>query len=469
MPKTKVIFMCGECGRESARWLGRCPACQAWNSLVEHSVSTAPAARPAGSQAVPQELPTVDPAAEARWRLPLGELDRALGGGLVPGSVTLIGGEPGIGKSTILLQVSAALAKGRGRVVYASGEETLSQIKLRARRLGISGEGIFLLAENNLDRITSQFDNLKPVMAVVDSIQSVYTPDVEATPGSISQVRECALRLVAWAKANQVPVFITGHVTKEGAIAGPRLLEHMVDTVLYFEGEALSAYRLLRAVKNRFGSVSEIGIFEMRATGLAEVDNPSQLFLSERENEAVGSAVTATLEGSRPLLVVIQALTNPAVFGQVRRTASGVDINRLLLISAVLSRRLGLRLGNQDIITNVTGGIKICEPSADLAIALAIASSFRDVPVNPETIAMGEIGLSGEIRSVPQLERRLGEAARLGFKRAIVPYTSARHVRVKDIELISVSTLRQAIGKGLSERRQAADGSGSVSDEEAAE
>ena len=458
--------MCGECGRESARWLGRCPACQAWNSLVEHSVSTAPAARPAGPQAVPQELLSVDPTADARWKLPLGELDRALGGGLVPGSVTLIGGEPGIGKSTILLQVSAALAKERGRVVYASGEETLSQIKLRARRLGISGEGIFLLAENNLDRITSQFNNLKPVMAVVDSIQSVYTPDVEATPGSISQVRECALRLVAWAKANQVPVFITGHVTKEGAIAGPRLLEHMVDTVLYFEGEALSAYRLLRAVKNRFGSVSEIGIFEMRATGLVEVDNPSQLFLSERENEAVGSAVTANLEGSRPLLVVIQALTNPAIFGQVRRTASGVDINRLLLISAVLSRRLGLRLGNQDIITNVTGGIKICEPAADLAIALAIASSFRDVPVNPETIAMGEIGLSGEIRSVPQLERRLSEAARLGFKRAIVPYTSARHVRMKDIELVPVSTLRQAIGKGLGEKRRLAEEDGSASDEE---
>jgi len=293
---------------------------------------------------------------------------------------------------------------------------------------------------------------------VVDSIQSVYAPDVEATPGSISQVRDCTLRLVMWAKVNQVPIFITGHVTKEGAIAGPRLLEHMVDTVLYFEGEALNSYRLLRAVKNRFGSVNEIGIFEMRGVGLVEVDNPSQLFLSERENEAIGSAVTVTLEGNRPLLVVIQALTNPNAFGQVRRTASGVDFNRLLLISAVLSRHLGLRLGNQDIITNVTGGIKIYEPAADLAIAMAIASSFRDVPADPEMVAMGEVGLSGEIRAVPQLERRLSEAARLGFRRAIVPYTSARHIQVKDIEIVPVTTLRKAIGKGLGENGKSVEG-----------
>jgi len=445
--------MCRECGRDSARWLGRCPACHAWNTLVEHSVSNAPATRAVGPQAIPQELSAIEPTAEARWILSLGEFNRALGGGLVPGSVTLIGGEPGIGKSTLLLQVSAALAKDRGRVVYVSGEETLSQIKLRAKRLGLSGERLFLLAENNLDHITSQLDNLNPVMAVVDSIQSVYAPDVESTPGSISQVRDCTLRLVTWAKANQVPVFITGHVTKEGAIAGPRLLEHMVDTVLYFEGEALSSYRLLRAVKNRFGSVSEMGIFEMRGIGLVEVDNPSQIFLSERGDAEVGSAVTVTLEGSRPLLVVIQALTNTCVFGQVRRTASGVDFNRLLLISAVLSRHLGLRLGNQDIITNVTGGIKICEPAADLSIALAIASSFRDVPVDPAIVAVGEVGLSGEIRAVPQLERRLSEAARLGFRRAIVPSTSARHVQTKDIELIPVTTLRKAIGQGLGEKR----------------
>ena len=436
--------------------------------MVEHSISAAPATtRATGPLAVPQELVAIDPTAEARWRVPVGELDRVLGGGLVPGSVTLIGGEPGIGKSTLLLQVAAALAKERGRVVYVSGEETLSQIKLRARRLGISGEQLFLLSENNLDNITSQLDNLKPTVAVIDSIQSVYAPDVESTPGSISQVRDCTLRLVAWAKANQAPVFITGHVTKEGAIAGPRLLEHMVDTVLYFEGESLSSYRLLRAVKNRFGSVSEIGIFEMRGVGLIEVENPSQIFLSERENEAIGSAVTATLEGSRPLLVVIQALTNPNAFGQVRRTASGVDFNRLLLIAAVLSRHLGLRLGNQDIITNVTGGIKICEPAADLAIALAIASSFRDAPADPEVIAIGEIGLSGEIRAVPQLERRLNEAARLGFRRAIVPYTSAKNIQTKDIELMPVTTLRAAIGKGLGNKRQPETRGLPASDEEA--
>ncbi|MCL2149631.1 MAG: DNA repair protein RadA [Dehalococcoidia bacterium] len=457
MPKAKIVFMCQECGRESARWLGRCPACHAWNSLAELSVPTLPAARSGGAPSAPQELSAIDSVAEPRWILPLGELGRALGGGLVPGSVILIGGEPGIGKSTLLLQASAALAKERGCVVYVSGEETLSQIKLRARRLDINGEQLFLLAENNLDHITAQLDSLKPVTVVVDSIQSVYAPDIESSPGSISQVRDCTLRLVTWAKANQVPVFITGHVTKEGAIAGPRLLEHMVDTVLYFEGESLSSYRLLRAVKNRFGSVSEMGIFEMRGIGLVEVGNPSQIFLSERENEAIGSAVTATLEGSRPLLVVIQALTNPSVFGQVRRTASGVDFNRLLLISAVLSRRLSLRLGNQDIITNVTGGIKIDEPAADLAIALAIASSLRDVPVDPETVAVGEVGLSGEIRAVPQLERRLGEAARLGFRRAIVPYTSARHIQMKDIELIPVSTLRKAIEYGLGKKHQSAE------------
>lgn len=449
--------MCQDCGRESTRWLGRCPACHAWNTLVEHSVSAPSATRAAGPLSTPQELAAIEPTAEARWTLPIGEFDRALGGGLVPGSVTLIGGEPGIGKSTLLLQASTALAKERGRVVYVSGEETLSQIKLRARRLGISGERLFLLAENNLDHIITQLDSLNPIMAVIDSIQSVYAPDVESTPGSVSQVRDCTLRLVTWAKANQVPVFITGHVTKEGAIAGPRLLEHMVDTVLYFEGEALSSYRLLRAVKSRFGSVSEMGIFEMRGSGLVEVDNPSQLFLSEREKEAIGSAVTATLEGSRPLLVVIQALTNPNAFGQVRRTASGVDFNRLLLISAVLSRHLGLRLGNQDIITNVTGGLKISEPAADLAIALAVASSFRDAPVDPEMVAIGEVGLSGEIRAVPQLERRLSEAARLGFRRAIVPRTSARHIQMKDLELVPVSTLRQAIGKGLGERRREAE------------
>ena len=461
--------MCQECGRESARWLGRCPACHAWNTLVEHVVPAAPAMRSTGPLSAPQELSAIEPVAEARWMLPIGELDRALGGGLVPGSVTLIGGEPGIGKSTILLQASAALAKERGRVVYVSGEETLSQIKLRAKRLNINGEQLFLLAENNLDHVITQLDSLNPIMAVVDSIQSVYAPDVESTPGSISQVRECTLRLVAWAKANQVPIFITGHVTKEGSIAGPRLLEHMVDTVLYFEGEAMSSYRLLRAVKNRFGSVSEMGIFEMRGVGLVEVDNPSQLFLSERGSEAVGSAVTATLEGSRPLLVVIQALTNPCVFGQVRRTASGVDFNRLLLISAVLSRHLGLRMGNQDIITNVTGGIKIDEPAADLAIALAITSSFRDVPVDPEMVAIGEIGLSGEIRAVPQLERRLNEAARLGFRRAIVPYTSARHVQMKDIELVPVTNLRKAIGKGLGEKKRPDDDHQLVPEEETAD
>jgi DNA repair protein RadA/Sms len=334
-------------------------------------------------------------------------------------------------------------------VVYVSGEETQHQIKLRARRLGISGERLFLLSENNLEDIISHLDNLKPCLVVVDSIQSVYLPDIDSSSGSVSQVRECTLRLMRWAKASQVPTFITGHVTKDGAIAGPRVLEHIVDSVLYFEGEPFSSYRLLRAVKNRFGSTNEVGIFEMKEKGLVGVDNPSQLFLSQRQENAIGSAVAATLEGSRPLLVVIQALTSQTAFGLPRRTANGVDFGRLLLITAVLSRRMGLRLGNQDIIVNVTGGLKLDEPAADLAIALSIASSFKDAPVDGDMVALGEVGLSGEIRAVPQLERRLAEAARLGFKRCLVPRSGMKNIHVKDIEPVSVGSLREALRVGL--------------------
>jgi DNA repair protein RadA/Sms len=455
MPKSKLVFVCRECGRESLRWLGQCPACSAWNSFVEQTVAAAPTHATTGPLGFPQELSKVEALAEERWQLANYELNRVLGGGLVPGSLVLIGGEPGIGKSTLLLQVAAHLAQDRGEVVYASGEETVAQIKLRARRMDIAGERLFMVAENNLDHIIAHLDKQKPVMAVVDSIQSVYLPDMESSPGSVSQVRECTLRLVQWAKQNQIPVFITGHVTKEGAIAGPRILEHMVDTVLYFEGEPSGAYRILRAVKNRFGSTNEVGIFEMKEKGLIEVDNPSQLFLAERDGQAIGSAVTATIEGSRPLLVVIQALNNPGVFGQVRRVASGVDFSRLLLVTAVLSRRLGYKLSNQDIIVNVTGGIKIDEPAADMAIALALASSVRDAPVNPDIVSLGEVGLTGEIRAVPQLERRIAEAARLGFKKCLVPRYGLKNVRVRDIEAIPVSTLREAIHFGLLPKSQA--------------
>ncbi len=384
-----------------------------------------------------------------RLPLPLVELNRVLGGGVVSGSLVLIGGDPGIGKSTLLLQVSALVAQAKGKVVYVSGEETLSQIRLRAERLGVKGEGLYLLAETEIDVILDQLEKLSPSLAIIDSIQAVYLPELDTAAGSITQVRECTLRLMRWAKQSAVPVFIAGHVTKDGAIAGPRVLEHIVDVVLYLEGEPFSAYRLLRGVKNRFGSTNEVGVFEMKEQGLVEVDNPSKAFLSQRQGEAIGSTVVPTLEGTRPLLVEIQALTTPTAFGLPRRTANGVDFNRLLLIAAVLTKRVGLRLGNQDIIVNVTGGLKIEEPAADLGLALAIASSFRDIAVDPSLVVVGEVGLSGELRAVSQLERRVTEAARLGFERCLVPKVSGRISKPKDIELIPVSTLREAIGVGL--------------------
>jgi DNA repair protein RadA/Sms len=449
--KSKIVFVCKECGKESLRWMGQCPACSAWNSFAEQTIKAASSNQMSASAplSVPQELSRVEATTEERWPVDIAELSRVLGGGLVPGSLVLIGGEPGIGKSTLLLQVASHLAQTRGVVAYVSGEETLHQTRLRAKRLGISGERLYLLAETNLDDIISHLDRLKPCLAVVDSIQSVFLPELDTSSGSITQVRECTLSLMRWAKQTQTPVFITGHVTKDGAIAGPRVLEHIVDSVLYFEGEPFSSYRLLRAVKNRFGSTNEVGIFEMKEKGLVEVDNPSQMFLAQRQGDSIGSVVTATLEGSRPLLVVVQALTSLTSFGLPRRTANGVDFGRLLLITAVLSRRLGLRLSNQDIIVNVTGGIQIDEPAADLAIALAITSSFKDQPVDAELAAVGEVGLSGEIRAVPQLERRLAEAARLGFKKCLVPRSSMRNIQVTDIEPVPVSTLREAVKLGL--------------------
>jgi len=404
---------------------------------------------------IPLELACIETAEEACWPVGIDELSRVLGGGLVPGSLVLIGGEPGIGKSTLLLQTASQLAQMRGKVVYASGEETLHQIRLRAKRLGIPGENLFLLAENNLDAITEQLDRLKPCLVIIDSIQSVFLPELETSSGSITQVRECTMRLMRWAKQTQTPVFITGHVTKDGALAGPRILEHIVDSVLYFEGERFSSYRLLRSVKNRFGSTNEVGIFEMKERGLVEVDNPSQVFIAQRQGDAIGSVITATLEGSRPLMVEVQALTSLTSFGLPRRTANGVDFGRLLLITAVLTRRLGLRLGNQDIIVNVTGGMQINEPAADMAIALAIASSFKDRPLNHETAVIGEIGLSGEIRTIPQLERRLNEAARLGFKKCLVPRSGIKNIRASSIEPIPVSTLREAVLLGLANKETA--------------
>jgi len=446
---TRTVFICQQCDKESLKWLGRCPSCQQWNTFVERIV-TAPTASSQSISVVnpPQELSQVVIEAADRFPLAMSEFNRVLGGGLVSGSLVLISGDPGIGKSTLLLKVSALVAQAQGKVVYVSGEETLHQIKIRSERLGITGEKLYLLTETDIETILSQIEELAPSLVVIDSIQTVYLPELNTAPGSITQVRECTLRLMRLAKHSAVPIFIAGHVTKDGAIAGPRVLEHIVDVVLYLEGEPFSAYRLLRCVKNRFGSTNEVGVFEMKGEGLVEVDNPSQAFLSPRWSEAVGSAVVPTLEGSRPLLVEIQALTNLTSFGLPRRTANGVDFGRLLLITAVLTRRVGLKLGSQDIIVNVTGGLKIGEPAADLGIALAIASSFRDMRVDSSLAAVGEIGLSGELRPVSQLDRRVSEAARLGFKRCLVPKVGAK-VSPKDIEPVPVSTVREAIQLGL--------------------
>lgn len=446
---SRTIFVCQNCGKQSLKWLGRCPNCQEWNSFAETRVKAAAPANISALENPPRELSQVALASSDRLPLPLSEMNRVLGGGVVAGSLVLIGGEPGIGKSTLLLQVSALAAGAGGKVAYVSGEETLTQIRLRAERLGVSGERLYLLAETDLGAILSHLEQLAPSLVVIDSIQAIYSPELDSAAGSIGQVRECTLRLMHWAKPNAVPVFVAGHVTKDGAIAGPRVLEHIVDVVLYLEGEPFSAYRVLRGVKNRFGSTNEVGVFEMKEEGLVEVANPSKAFLSQRWEEAIGSAVVPTLEGSRPLLVEIQALTTPTSFGLPRRTANGVDFGRLLLITAVLTKRAGLKLGNQDIIANVTGGLKVGEPAADLGIALAIASSFRDEAVDPQLVVVGEVGLSGELRAVSQLDRRVAEAARLGFKRCLVPRAGASISVPKNIKIIPVSTLKEAIGVGL--------------------
>lgn len=403
-----------------------------------------------------QELSQVQKGDFPRFDLGFAEANRVLGGGLVPGSLVLVGGEPGIGKSTLLLQISAKLADNNKVVAYVSGEESVSQIKLRSERLGIGGKGIYFLSEPDLAAVVDCLETLSPGLAVIDSIQAMYLDDVAGTPGSISQVRECTWRLERWAKQNNVPLLIAGHVTKEGAIAGPGTLEHIVDVVLYIEGEPFSSYRLLRSTKNRFGSTNEVGIFEMGDKGLMEVDNPSRVFLNAYKEGTVGSVVVPTLEGSRPLLVEIQALTTTNSFAPPRRIANGVDFNRLLLIIAVLTKRAGLKLFNQDIIVNVTGGLRVNEPAVDLAIASAIASSFRDSQPIAGLIALGEVGLNGELRGISQVERRIAEAIRLGFKSCLIPElppTTAREfkksLRAADIHLMEVSSIAEALKLAL--------------------
>ena len=401
---------------------------------------------------LPQPLTALGATAVDRISVPISELDRVLGGGLVPGTLVLIGGDPGIGKSTLVLQAAAALAGVKGPVLYVSAEESAQQIRLRADRLGVRSGEVLVLSGTDLDEILASASAVSPSLLIVDSIQTVSVDDITSAAGSVSQVRECTARLMQWGKSRDVPIFIIGHVTKEGAIAGPRVLEHMVDAVLYLEGERHGHFRVLRAVKNRFGSTDEVGVFEMAESGLREVRNPSEAFLEERNETATGSSVAVTVEGTRPILVEVQALTTPSAFGLPRRSANGLDAGRLQLLVAVLQKRVGLGLGGQDVYANVVGGMRIGEPAADLAVALAIASSFRDRPIDSRLVAIGEIGLSGELRSVGQVERRLGEARRLGFDKAIIPASAARRgtTDVAGLKVIRADTVAEAIEAGIS-------------------
>jgi DNA repair protein RadA/Sms len=454
MPRTHSQWTCQQCGFTATKGYGRCPECGEWNSMVETVVTRAEERKSAlatlAPRSAPQKISDVVTEGLTRLPVPMPELARVLGGGIVPGSLVLIGGEPGIGKSTLLLQMAATLAQSAGTVLYVSGEESVQQMKMRAERLGLKPDALYLLTETNLDEIIAHIERLAPKLVVIDSIQTVYLEELTSAAGSISQVRESAARLMHLAKETHIPIFLVGHVTKAGAIAGPRVLEHIVDTVLYLEGERFHTYRLLRSVKNRFGATSEVGVFEMTQEGMVEVDNPSSAFLAERAPGSAGSAIAVTMEGTRPLLVEIQALTNTTTFALPRRTANGFDMGRLLLLTAVLQQRVGLKLGAQDVFVNVVGGLKITEPAADLTVALAIASSFRNQPVADDVVILGEVGLSGELRSVAQAQRRLSEAARLGFKRALVPQTL---LRLKDkpdgIELLGARSLAQAMEMAL--------------------
>jgi len=452
MARIRTQYVCQHCGNVSPRWMGRCPQCGEWNTFVETQVEPPSARRRRGGppSSAPQPLAQVGGDALTRLTLPFPEFNRVLGGGIVPGSLVLVGGEPGIGKSTLLLQVASFISEQEGPVLYVSGEESAQQMRLRARRLGVQGEGLYVLTETSLEAIIAQVERMKPRMLVVDSIQTVYCEGVASGAGSVSQVREAASQLMRVAKGEELPIFIVGHVTKAGAIAGPKVLEHIVDTVLYLEGDRFHAYRLLRSVKNRFGPAPEVGVFEMRGKGMVEVPNPSEVFLAERLPHASGSAIAVTMEGTRPLLVEIQALASTTSFGQPRRTANGVDFNRLLLITAVLSRRVGIPLYDQDIFVNVVGGLRVEEPAVDLAVAVAIASSVQDRPVAADLALVGEVGLSGELRSVGQLEARLNEASKLGFRRCLVPRSIRQGLPARDgLEVIGVRSLQEAVQAAL--------------------
>ncbi|HZJ56746.1 MAG TPA: DNA repair protein RadA [Clostridia bacterium] len=452
MAKLKKVFVCQDCGYESIRWMGKCPSCNEWNTMVEEieqpvQKRTLSGAQRATGVSRPVSLGEVSLRQENRESTGLEELDRVLGGGVVNGSLILIGGDPGIGKSTLILQICESLGKGDDTILYASGEESARQIKMRANRLGVSSEGLRLVAETNIDVILAHVEAIKPRFLMVDSIQTMFNPALSSAPGSVSQVREVTATLMGLAKKSDMTVFVVGHVTKEGAIAGPRVLEHMVDTVLYFEGDRHHTYRILRGVKNRFGSTNEIGIFEMGEKGLIEIMNPSEHLLSERTHGMSGSAVLCSIEGTRPMLVEIQALISTTAFGMPRRMSTGVDYNRVVLLLAVLEKKVGMRLYDQDAYVNVAGGIKIDEPAADLAVICSIASSFRNVSIDHHLCIMGEVGLTGEVRGISQAEKRILECRKLGFKTCLIPKANLKGMdRIKDINIIGVDTVSQALG-----------------------
>lgn len=449
MAKSKTVFYCTSCGNETPKWQGRCPACGAWNTLEEHIEKPVAAGRaksaPIGMKRKAQKLSEVTSDSEIRFSTGMGELDRVLGGGAVEGSLVLVGGAPGIGKSTLLLQICSSLCRER-TVLYVSGEESERQVKLRGVRLGVASETLYILSETRLSDILESIEEIKPDILIVDSIQTLYNEENESSPGSVSQVKDCTMAMMQLSKAQGVTVFVVGHINKDGAIAGPKVLEHMVDCVLYFEGDPNTSYRLLRAAKNRFGSTNEIGVFEMLDTGLKEVPNPSQMLLAGRPEGASGTCVACVMEGTRPVLAEVQALVTKTTFNVPRRTADGFDFNRAVLLMAVAEKRAGMKLNMFDAYINVIGGLRLDEPGADLPVVLAVASSYRDQVIADDLVAVGEVGLTGEIRSVSHMNQRLGEIARLGFKRCIIPRGGAEKLEIPEgLTVYRVKNLREAI------------------------
>ena len=450
MAKLKTKWICQNCGYETAKYLGKCPDCGQWNTLVEEvfeSISTSQAAKTVLNDTIPCLINDIEIDRSIRFTTGIEEFDRVLGGGLVQGSIVLLAGDPGIGKSTILLQTGKAICKDGRTALYVSAEESASQVKLRAQRLGVQSNSLYIYSQTNFEAIKRQIDEIKPQILIIDSIQAVYTDSVTSSPGSVSQIRECTNILMDIAKNKNITVVVIGHVTKEGNIAGPKVLEHMVDTVIYFEGDRYKSYRLLRCMKNRFGTTNEVGVFNMCDDGLHEISNPSELFLNERtQNNTPGSVIIATNEGSRPLLIEIQALVGTTPYPSPRRVSNGIDYNRLLQILAVLEKRIGLNLSKQDVYVNVIGGLEIDEPAADLGVALAVATCARDVCVSPDTVIVGEIGLSGEIRAINNLDKRIKESEKLGFKKIIVPQTNTlKKEEFKNINIVQVKRLMDAI------------------------